>query len=123
MGGKQLGFSDYELTSAKKQTKREKFLSEMEVVVPWQSLIDLIEPHYPKVNKKGGRPPYPLGTIAPQHRLGVGILGRLPPALHLLREQAPLAAVGAELGGVERRALQYNRELDGSAPALWFLLR
>jgi hypothetical protein len=31
MGGKQLGFSDYELITAKKQTKREKFLSEMEV--------------------------------------------------------------------------------------------
>ena len=45
MGGKQLGFSDYELTTAKKQTKREKFLSEMEVVVPWQALLDLIEPH------------------------------------------------------------------------------
>jgi IS5 family transposase len=53
MGGKQLGFSDYELTTAKKQTKREKFLSEMEAVVPWQALIDLIEPHYPKANKKG----------------------------------------------------------------------
>jgi IS5 family transposase len=44
MGGKQLGFSDYELTPAKKQTKREKFLAEMEAVVPWQELIDLIEP-------------------------------------------------------------------------------
>jgi hypothetical protein len=32
MGGKQLGFSDYELTPPKKQTKREKFLAEMEVV-------------------------------------------------------------------------------------------
>jgi IS5 family transposase len=63
MGGKQLGFSDYELTTAKKQTKREKFLSEMEVVVPWQALIDVIEPHYPKANKKGGRPPYPLATM------------------------------------------------------------
>jgi IS5 family transposase len=59
MGGKQLGFSDYELTTAKKQTKREKFLSEMEVVVPWQELIDLIEPHYPRTSSKGGRPPYP----------------------------------------------------------------
>ena len=47
MGGKQLGFSDYELTTAKKQTKREKFLSDMELVVPWQALIALIEPHYP----------------------------------------------------------------------------
>ena len=63
MGGKQLGFSDYEITTAKKQTKREKFLSEMEVVVPWQALLDLIEPHYPKTSKKGGRPPYPLATM------------------------------------------------------------
>ena len=63
MGGRQLGFSDYDLTTAKKQTKREKFLSEMEAVVPWQALIDLIEPHYPKASKKGGRPPYPLATM------------------------------------------------------------
>ena len=41
MGGKQLGFSDYELTTAKTQTKRGKFLSEMEVVVPWQALIEV----------------------------------------------------------------------------------
>jgi IS5 family transposase len=69
MGSKQLGFSDYELTTAKKQTKREKFLSEMEAVVPWQALIDLIEPHYPKASKKGGRPPYPLGTMLRIHLL------------------------------------------------------
>ena len=69
MGGKQLGFSDYELTTTKKQTKREKFLSEMEVVVPWQALIDLIEPHYPKASKKGGRPPYPLATMLRVHLL------------------------------------------------------
>jgi IS5 family transposase len=30
MGGKQLGFSDYELNTATKQTKREKFLSVMD---------------------------------------------------------------------------------------------
>lgn len=47
MCGMQLGFSDYELTAAKKQTKQEKFLSQMEVVVHWQALVDLIEPHYP----------------------------------------------------------------------------
>ena len=69
MGGKQLGFSDYELTTAKKQTKREKFLSEMDVVVPWQALIDLIEPHYPKASKKGGRPPYPLAIMLRIHLL------------------------------------------------------
>ena len=69
MGGKQLGFSDYELTTAKKQTKREKFLAEMEAVVPWAALIALIEPHYPKVSKKGGRPPYPLATMLRIHLL------------------------------------------------------
>ncbi len=33
MGGKQLGFGDHEQSTAKKQTKREKFLSEMDQVV------------------------------------------------------------------------------------------
>ena len=62
MGGKQLGFSDYEQSTAKKRTKREKFLAEMDQVVPCQALITLIEPHYPKTGGKGGRPPYPLAT-------------------------------------------------------------
>lgn len=69
MGGKQLGFSDYELTTARKQTKREKFLSEMKVVVPWQALIALNESHYPKASKKGGRHPYPMATILRVHLL------------------------------------------------------
>ena len=69
MGGKQLGFSDYELTTDKKKTKREEFLSEIEVVVPWQALIALIEPQYPKASRKGGRPPYPLATMLRIHLL------------------------------------------------------
>jgi len=40
MGGKQFGFGDYEQSTAKKQTKREKFLAEMEQVVPRQPLLD-----------------------------------------------------------------------------------
>jgi IS5 family transposase len=67
MGGKQLGFGDYEQSTAKKRTKRERFLSEMEVVVPWKALIDLIEPHYPKSSSKGGRPAYPLATMLRIH--------------------------------------------------------
>jgi transposase, IS5 family len=35
----------------------------MEAVVPWSALIDLIEPHYPKTNKKGGRSLYPLTAM------------------------------------------------------------
>jgi IS5 family transposase len=39
----------------RKQTRRERFLSEMEAVVPWDILCALIEPHYPKGER--GRPP------------------------------------------------------------------
>ena len=67
MGGKQLGFSDYEQSTAKKRTKKEKFLAEMDQVVPWQPLLDLIEPVYSKVSSKGGRPPYPLATMLRIH--------------------------------------------------------
>ncbi len=69
MRGKQLGFSDYELSTAKKQTKREKCLAEMEALMPWQALIALIEPHYPKSGKKGGLPPYPVTTMLRIHLL------------------------------------------------------
>jgi IS5 family transposase len=46
-----------------KQTRREKFLAEMDEVVPWTRLLALIEPHYPKAGPKGGRPPMPLETM------------------------------------------------------------
>ena len=67
MGGKKLGFGNYEQSTAKKQTKREKFLSEMVKVVAWQPLIELIEQFYPKTGSKGGRPPYPLATMLRIH--------------------------------------------------------
>jgi IS5 family transposase len=47
----------------KKQTRREKFLAEMDAVVPWGRLLALIGPHYPKVGPRGGRPPMPLETM------------------------------------------------------------
>lgn len=43
-----------------KKTKREKFLAEMDQVVPWARLCALIEPRYPKASPAGGRPPLPL---------------------------------------------------------------
>uniref|UniRef100_UPI00398A4006 transposase n=1 Tax=Methyloglobulus sp. TaxID=2518622 RepID=UPI00398A4006 len=42
----------------KKRTKREKFLNEMDKVVPWERWLQLVRPHYPKVGK--GRQPLPL---------------------------------------------------------------
>lgn len=57
----QLSFSDAEYKSKRKQTRREKFLAEMEQVVPWSRLERLIEPYYPKAGN--GRRPYPLESM------------------------------------------------------------
>lgn len=46
-----------------KQTRRERFLAEMDAVVPWGRLLALMEPHYPRTGPKGGRPPMPLETM------------------------------------------------------------
>jgi len=61
----QLSFSDVEFVAKRKQTRREKFLSEMNQAIPWARLIALIEPVYPK--GKGGRPPYALQTMLRIH--------------------------------------------------------
>ena len=67
MGSKQFGFGDYEQSTARKRTRKERFLAQMEAVVPWKALIDLIQPCYPKTGSKGGRPPYPLETMLRIH--------------------------------------------------------
>ena len=51
----QISFSQHEYTGKKKTTRRERFLKEMEQVVPWARLEALIVPHYPA--GKRGRPP------------------------------------------------------------------
>ena len=51
----QLSFAHAEYAGKKKTTRRERFLGEMERVVPWARLVALIEPHYPTGLR--GRPP------------------------------------------------------------------
>jgi len=60
---KQMTFSSLAHATKKKVTRREKFLAEMETVVPWSRLLALIEPHYPKMGSKGGRPAMPLAVM------------------------------------------------------------
>lgn len=50
-----MSFSAHEFAGKKKVTRRERFLAEMDAVVPWTRLVALIEPHYYK--GKRGRPP------------------------------------------------------------------
>ncbi|AKN95426.1 transposase [Xanthomonas oryzae pv. oryzicola] len=56
----QLSFRDAEYNG--KRTRREVFLAEMDQVVPWNDLLALIEPHYPKSGQPG-RQPYRLETM------------------------------------------------------------
>jgi IS5 family transposase len=51
-----LGVQDWSIK--RKVTRRAKFLSEMDAVMPWTMLLTIIEPFYPKGT--GGRAPMPL---------------------------------------------------------------
>ncbi|MEX0295714.1 transposase [Pseudomonas putida] len=62
-----MSFSDFEYAGERKQARRERFLAEIEQVVPWSGLVALIEPHYPKAG--GGRKPYPLESMLRIHLL------------------------------------------------------
>lgn len=54
-------FAGLAWSAKKKVTRREKFLAEMDAVIPWADLLALIQPHYPKGGK--GRRPLPLATM------------------------------------------------------------
>jgi IS5 family transposase len=58
---KQQSLASLTYEGMKKRTKREKFLQEMNRVVPWERLERLIEPYYPKVGN--GRPPRGLKVM------------------------------------------------------------
>ena len=55
---RQGSFSQAEYAGKKKQTRRDKFLAEMERVVPWARLVERLRPFYPKGER--GRPPIGL---------------------------------------------------------------
>ena len=48
-----------------KKTRKREFLEQMEQVVPWTALVDLIAPYYPE--GRTGRPPFSLQTMLRTH--------------------------------------------------------
>ena len=54
----QTSFSQAEFADKKKITRRERFLARMEEIIPWVSLLAVLEPFYPKGER--GRPPIGL---------------------------------------------------------------
>jgi IS5 family transposase len=63
---KQLGLG---LNLSTKKTRKREFLEEMERVVPWGVLVQIVEPYYPKA--KTGRPPFGIETMLRIHYLHV----------------------------------------------------
>ena len=56
----QTSFSELEYAAKKKQTRRDRFLSEIEAVTPWAELEKAIAPYYPS---SGGRGRPPIGLV------------------------------------------------------------
>jgi len=56
--GNQRTFASMAWQAKGKVTRRERFLAEMDAVIPWSRLLALIEPHYPKAGQ--GRQPLGL---------------------------------------------------------------
>jgi len=52
----QRSFASIEYAMKKKRTRREKFLSEMERIVPWARLVAVIQPLYPTSGRVGRQP-------------------------------------------------------------------
>jgi len=86
----QTGFEKYG-----RKSKRERFLDEMEQVVPWAELQALVEPHYPK--GENGRPP-----------VGLGIMLRV----YFLQQWFNLSDPGAEEARYESPALRRFAGVD-----------
>jgi IS5 family transposase len=61
---KQLGLG---LNLSTKKTRKREFLEEMELVIPWSALVQIMQPHAPKA--KTGRPPFAVETMLRIHYL------------------------------------------------------
>ena len=58
---KQMSFADAEFAAKKKVTRRERFLAEMQRVVPWAALLAALAPYYyPGAEGRPGHPPIGL---------------------------------------------------------------
>ncbi|NUZ09149.1 IS5 family transposase [Piscinibacter koreensis] len=94
---KQLGLG---LNLSTKKTRKREFLEEMERVVPWAVLVQIVEPYYPKA--KTGRPPFGIATMLRIHYLQQWF-GLSDPAMEEALHDVPLYREFAKLDGVAAR--------------------
>jgi len=96
---KQLTLAGSDFERFRKPTRREKFLAEMNAVVPWTELVAVLEPYYPKSGSAGGRPPVGLERMLRIHCLQLWF-DLSDPAVEetLYDSRAMRAFVGIDLG-------------------------
>jgi len=96
---KQLTLASVEFERYCKPTRRERFLAEMDTVVPWAELVALIEPYYPKATSAGGRPPVGLERMLRIYFLQLWFDLSDPAVEEVLYDSRALRAfVGIDLG-------------------------
>ena len=89
--------ADSNFEKFRKRTKRDAFLSEMDQAVPWDRLVCLIEPHYPKSTT--GRPPVGLERMLRIHFLQIWFSLSDPAAEEAIYDSPALRRfVGIDLG-------------------------
>jgi hypothetical protein len=82
------------LNLSTKKTRKCEFLDEMERVVPWKALVQIIEPYW--LNSKTGRPPFAIETMLRIHYLQGG-------AATARRSSAPAGTTRAPRDRLDRR--------------------
>ena len=90
---KQLGLG---LNLSTKKTRKRQFLDEMERVVPWDWLVQIVESHCPRA--KTGRPPFAVATMLRIHYLQQWF-GLSDPAMEEALHDVPLYREFAKLDG------------------------
>jgi len=93
---RQKTFADEAFEHYRKPTRRERFLSEMEEIVPWEELCKIIEPYYPNPTGAGRRP--------------VGIERML--RIHFLQHWFSLSDPAAEEALYDSRAMRHFVGID-----------
>jgi IS5 family transposase len=111
----QISFADAEQAGKRKKTRREVFLAEMELVVPWKAMLKVIEPHYPVAGR--GRRPYPLQAMLRVHLMQNWFALSDPAMEEALYEIASLrtfAGLGLEAIPDETTILNFRHLLEAS---------
>ena len=85
------------LNLSTKKTRKREFLEQMETVVPWAVLVQIVQPYSPKA--KTGRPPFAIETMLRIHYMQQWF-GLSDPAMEEALHDVPLYREFAKLDGV-----------------------